>query len=381
MAVRYITYGEFQQYMKDYYFRTGSRMQFMEMAHYLDHKGLLYADPPHPILARRYPHFTNMTDAEFNQIVDDIVLTIDLDSGRNQIVAESDIIPIARDVFVIRHPRYTRPDSHRHNYYELDYVAGGHARFFFEDSEKVMQAGEICLVSPGASHDVILDDDSTVFCIMFRKSTFDTVFFSQLSQQNLLANFFRMTLQNPEKPNYLQFFCKIGTPDSDYLRMLIFNMMGETNNHDECANNCVINLAQLLFSHLLRCYSRTVQFYDFQAGTDFSLILQYIQHNYKTITMSSLADLFNYSEPHLCTMIRQNTGQSFTALIRRLRMADAVNYLTNTSLKIGEIAEAVGYNSSDHFSRVFRSTYKMSPQNYRSQYQKTGDHFLPFEEV
>ena len=62
-------------------------------------------------------------------------------------------------------------------------------------------------------------------------------------------------------------------------------------------------------------------------------------------------------------------------------MADAVNYLTNTSLKIGEIAEAVGYNSSDHFSRVFRSTYKMSPQNYRSQYQKTGDHFLPFEEV
>lgn len=329
MAVRYITYGEFQQYMKDYYFRTGSRMQFIEMVHYLDHKGLLYAKPPHPILARRYPHFTNMTDAEFNQIVDDIVLTVDPDSGIHQTVSESDIIPIARDVFVIRHPRYTRPDSHRHNYYELDYVAGGHARFFFENTEKVLQAGEICLVSPGASHDIILDDDSTVFCIMFRKSTFDTVFFSQLSQQNLLANFFRMTL----------------------------------------------------FSHLLRCYSRTVQFYDYQAGTDFSLILQYIQHNYKTITMSSLASLFNYSEPHLCTMIRQNTGQSFTALIRRLRMADAVNYLTNTNLKIGEIAEAVGYNSSDHFSRVFRSTYKMSPQNYRSQYQKTGDQFKPFEEV
>lgn len=26
----YITYGEFQQHMKDYFFRTGSRMQFPE---------------------------------------------------------------------------------------------------------------------------------------------------------------------------------------------------------------------------------------------------------------------------------------------------------------------------------------------------------------
>ena len=107
-------------------------------------------------------------------------------------------------------------------------------------------------------------------------------------------------------------------------------------------------------------------------------MLQYIQHNYQSLTLSSLAELFHYSEPHLSTLIKQNTGFTFTELIKRLRLADATDYLLNTNLKIGEIAERIGYNSADHFSRIFRATYKMSPQEYRKQNQNTDTAFVPF---
>ena len=40
----------------------------------------------------------------------------------------------------------------------------------------------------------------------------------------------------------------------------------------------------LLFSTLLRNYSETLQFYNYQMGSDFSLVLQYIQHNYQTLS-------------------------------------------------------------------------------------------------
>lgn len=113
-------------------------------------------------------------------------------------------------------------------------------------------------------------------------------------------------------------------------------------------------------------------------GSDFSLVLQYIQHNYQSLTLSSLAELFHYSEPHLCTLIKQNTGYTFTELIKRLRLADAVDYLLNTNLKVGEIAEQIGYNSADHFSRVFRTTYKTSPQEYRKHHHIDGNKFIPF---
>lgn len=144
------------------------------------------------------------------------------------------------------------------------------------------------------------------------------------------------------------------------------------------SNACCISYVNLMFSALLRSYSQTIQFYNYEMGADFSLVLQYIQHNYQTLTLSSLADLFHYSEPHLCTLIKQNTGLTFTELIKRLRLSDAIDYLLNTSLKVGEIAERIGYNSADHFSRVFRSAYKMSPQEYRKQHKDEEPAFVPF---
>ena len=369
----YITYGEFQQHMKDYFFRTGSRMQFPEMADYLYRKGLLSETPPDPILTSEM--FGDVDDDAFNKIIDQLPLELNPQIAITPKVKESDIFPNSGDVFIIRHPRYTRPAPHIHNYFEINYVASGSCTFVFEKSKRTMQEGELCIIAPSSEHDLVIDDDSTVFCIMLRKSTFDTTFFSLLSRKDLLSYFFRTILQDDSHANYLLFFSE----NNKWLKQIIHNAMGESYKNDSYSNACCISWINLLFSNLLRNYSKTLQFYDYQMGADFSLVLQYIQHNYQTVTLASLAELFHYSEPHLCTLIKQNTGHTFTGLIKRLRLAEAIDYLTNTNLKIGEIAEKVGYNSADHFSRVFRSTYKMSPQEYRKQNSHTEEAFVPFE--
>lgn len=361
----YITYGEFQQHMKNYYLRTGNRLQFSEMVDYLYKKELL-ADTIIPQIADSF--YDDMSDDDFNKIVDQLVLNV-YPSDRAPLaktVTESDIIPIARDVFIIRHPRYTRPQKHSHNFFEINYVASGQCSFYFEDTIRVMRTGELCLIAPFSVHDILVEDDSTIFTILIRKSTFDTTFFSLLSRNDLLSIFFRNILQNDSQANYLLFFAK----DNVWLKRIIRNMIGECGRTDKYSNNSCISWVNLLFSTLLRNYSQTLQYYNGQSNSDFSLVLQYIQHNFQTLTLSSLAKLFHYSEPHLCTLIKQNTGYTFTELIRRLRLSDAVNYLENTHLKINEIAEAVGYNSADHFSRVFRSAYKMPPLEYRKQNAK-----------
>ena len=369
----YITYGEFQQHMKYYFFRTGSRMQFPEMADYLYRKGLLSETPPNPMLTSEM--FGDMDDDAFNKIIDQLPLELNPQISITPKVKENDIFPNSVDVFIIRHPRYTRPAPHIHNYFEINYVASGSCTFVFEKDKRTMREGELCIIAPSSEHDLVIDDDSTVFCIMLRKSTFDTTFFSLLSRKDLLSYFFRTILQDDSHANYLLFFSE----NNKWLKQIIHNAMGESYKNDSYSNACCISWINLLFSNLLRNYSKTLQFYDYQMGADFSLVLQYIQHNYQTVTLASLAELFHYSEPHLCTLIKQNTGHTFTGLIKRLRLAEAIDYLTNTNLKIGEIAEKVGYNSADHFSRVFRSTYKMSPQEYRKQNSHTEEAFVPFE--
>lgn len=368
----YITYGEFQRHMKEYYLRTGNRMQFPEMINYLYRKGLLL--DKHPAELPHSSMFGQMTDEEFEKVIDSLVLTLTPYLSISSSVTETDIIPTARDVFIIRHPRYTRPVTHEHNYFEIDFVAQGTCTFYFEEEVRTLQEGELCIIAPNSRHDLVIDDESTVFCIMLRKSTFNTTFFSLLSQKDLLAYFFRTVLQGDVHPNYLLFFVK----DTNWIKFIIHNAMGECHKGDAYSNGSCIYWINLLFTHLLRTYSETVQFYNYQMGSDFSLVLQYIQHNYRTLTLSFLADFFHYSKPHLCTLIKQNTGHNFTELVRQLRMSDAVSFLTNTNLTVSEIADRVGYNSSDHFSRVFRSTYGMSPQEYRKTHSSPEDEFVPF---
>ncbi|MDO5337374.1 MAG: AraC family transcriptional regulator [Eubacteriales bacterium] len=369
----YLTYGEFQRNMKAYYERTGSRMQFPEMSEYLYRKGLLQQNISFPELSDDYD---NMSDEEFDQVVDSLPLCLTpyIGAKYSSNVRESDMIPNTKDVFVIRHPRYTRPQLHKHNYFEINFVFKGQGKFIFEKEMRIMRQGELCIIAPSSNHDFLIEDESTVFTICIRQSTFDTTFFSLMSRKDLLSYFFRTILKGNEHSNYLLFFTK----EHGLLKRYIRNMMIESSRRDMYGNSCCISYVNLFFSTVLRNYSQTIQFYNYQLGTDFSLVLQYIQHNYQTLTLSALANLFHYSEPHLCTLIKQNTGFTFTELIKRLRLADATDFLVNTNLKVGEIAEQIGYNSADHFSRVFRSTYKMSPLEYRKLHQDSEDSFVPF---
>ncbi|MCD8013969.1 MAG: AraC family transcriptional regulator [Lachnospiraceae bacterium] len=370
----YITYGDFQKHLTEYSRRHGTRLQFREMMNFLFQKGLL-SDEPLPDVS---PHqmLDDISIEEVNRFIDDLVFTVTTYTNDPTNVTEADIIPNSRDVFIIRHPRLTRPLLHKHNYFEVNYVASGECTFKFENSTRTLKEGELCMIAPGSMHDLTIDDDSTVFCIMLRKSTFNKTFMTLLSGKNLLSQFFRTFLSGESHTNYLLFFCQ----PTKWLRMIIFNAMLECYKSDPYSNICCISWLNQLFSYLLRNYSKTVQFYDYQLGSEFSLVLQYIQHNYQNLTLASLAEFFHYSEPYLCTLIKQNTGQNFTELIKELRMGEAVDYLTNTSMNIGEIAEKVGYNSSDHFSRVFRSQFHVSPQKYRKEHKTADDALVPFLE-
>lgn len=370
----YVTYGRFQRYMKTYYLETGSRMQFWEMRDYLFAKGLILNSEP--ISNTFEADFDLMSDDEFNEIIDGINITLQPKIGGEYTVVENDIIPNLRDVFVIRHPRYTRPSLHKHNYFEINYVISGSCNFTFENNKLQLKEGELCIISPFSEHDIVINDDSTVFCIMLRKSTFNTTFFSLLSRKDLLSYFFRNILKDNSKSNYLLF----DTSNNILIKKCARHALIECYKDDSYCNTCCINWINLMFSYLLRNYNDSLQFYNYEKmGTDFSIILKYIQENYQNINLSKLSEFFHYSEPYMCNLIKQNTGHNFTDLIKELRMAEAVDYILNTNIKISEIAEKVGYNSTDHFSRVFRSVYKISPQQYRKINKNSEEYFVPFE--
>ena len=100
--------------------------------------------------------------------------------------------------------------------------------------------------------------------------------------------------------------------------------------------------------------------------TLFSLILHYIRHHYQNLTLRNLAAFFHYTEPYLSSLIKNNTGKTYTQLIKEIRIQQAKKYLQNTNLKIAEIAERIGYHSADHFTNTFCAEMGMPPSQWRS---------------
>ena len=369
----FTSFGDLQRELNSYFRQTGKRMQFNEAVDSLHRKGML-AESFEPL--ERQDGLSGMaTVGEFAEVVDEISFPVTPSAGLTDRVNEDDIIPLLRDIFIIRHPRYTRPYLHKHNYVELDYVAEGRCIFHFEKELLPLRRGELSVIAPGSRHDIEITDESTVYCIMLRRSVFESTFFSLLLHRDALSLFFRTSLEEQTRPNYLIF----RTAEPEQSRNLLQMAMIECHALDPYSNICCISLTNLFLAGILRSSCSGDWMHRGRDRNDFSPVLRYIQQNYRTLTLTELADRFHYSKPHLCTLIKQNTGVSFTGLIRRIRMARAVDYLLHSDQSVSDIAEAVGYHSSDHFSRVFRSIYDMSPLVYRKKNRGDQDRFIPSE--
>lgn len=367
----YASFQDLQNELSSYYNSTGKRLQFREALAQLRRKNKLLQSPP----ALMAPSPFDMSQTDYEGFAYSLCFPVPLMPASGECVEEKLIIPPLRDVLIFPHPRLTRPELHSHDFWEIDCIIRGSSTLHFEKELQTLSEGSVCFIAPGSRHDMEVTEDSFVCCIMLRRSTFEASFFSLLSREDALSLFFRTSLKSDQEPNYLIFQTQI-SPD---LRISMFNALVECYRNDIYSNTCCISHVNLLFAALLRLAGDTPQFYRYQAGSGFSQILHAIRHHYQTITLTELTEKFHYSKPHLCTLIKQNTGVSFTDLLRQIRMSRATEYLLNTELPVFEIAEIVGYHSTDHFARVFRERFGCSPQTYRKTHTKSGEPFIPFE--
>lgn len=65
-------------------------------------------------------------------------------------------------------------------------------------------------------------------------------------------------------------------------------------------------------------------------------------------------------------LFKEETGQNLTAFVRGARMTRAKNMLQDPTMRIKEVAAAVGCADASHFSRDFKKQYGRSPSRSRS---------------
>jgi two-component system, response regulator YesN len=108
-----------------------------------------------------------------------------------------------------------------------------------------------------------------------------------------------------------------------------------------------------------------------QQGTD-SVIKQakaYIAENFrKDINMALVANLVSLNYSYFSTLFKEKTGLNFVEYVTKIRMEEAKKLLTDPALKIYDITTMVGYDHPKHFTRVFKSTFGISPKEFRAKF-------------
>jgi AraC family transcriptional activator of mtrCDE len=82
-------------------------------------------------------------------------------------------------------------------------------------------------------------------------------------------------------------------------------------------------------------------------------------------TLPELARLCNMSRATLARHFQERLGRSASDLLTDIRMTLAANELRKSSLAIGAVAEAVGYQSEAAFQRAFKQRMGVTPARWR----------------
>lgn len=95
-------------------------------------------------------------------------------------------------------------------------------------------------------------------------------------------------------------------------------------------------------------------------------IKEYIEINYKDVTLTDISSHFFLNKNYFSTLFRTLTTKTFSDYLLEVRVAKAAYLLKNTSLKVYEISQHVGYEDSRYFSQVFKKAFDVQPTEYRN---------------
>ena len=88
--------------------------------------------------------------------------------------------------------------------------------------------------------------------------------------------------------------------------------------------------------------------------------------DYLTVTLDELADELHLSKPYLSKYIKEKSGYTFGDFVKNVRMKKARALLKSGSMTVEAIAENVGYQNVEHFNRLFKKKYGMTPVQFRN---------------
>jgi len=284
-------------------------------------------------------------------------------SGDELIVDSEKMLKRGQLIDIRTHTRFVRFPEHRHNYVELVYMCSGETTHIINGNTVILKAGELLLLNQHSTQKILpagLNDIALNFIILPR---FFDVVFSMMPEENYLKDFLVDSIIE-DKTDYIHFQVADIVPIQNLIENLVWSLLNKQSNK-YYVNQTTMGL---LFIQLIGHTDKVAESARYENTLMFS-VLRYIDENYKTARLDTLAAQLGRPMPWLSRFIKQQTGKSFTELTQYKRLNQAVFLLTASKMRVEDIITEVGYENASYFHRIFRKEFGMTPLKFRESKQ------------
>ena len=280
----------------------------------------------------------------------------------SDVVDAKKLLDSGRLITIRPHTRFAHFPEHSHNYVEVVYMCCGSTTQIANGKQIVLHEGELLFFGQGARQEILPagENDIAVNFIILPQF-FDKVLEMLDEDKTPLHNFIVDSLGNSAgNTNCLYFQVADALPIQNLIENLIWTLTkGAAPNRRSICQTTM----GLLFMQLLNYTDRLVSGSTEDAAI--VKVLRYIEENYRTGSLTEIADSLHYDLCWLSREIKRRTGKTFKELLQEKRLTQAAYFLKHTCLHVEEIGEAVGYSNLSYFHRIFQGKYGVTPKKYR----------------
>lgn len=91
-----------------------------------------------------------------------------------------------------------------------------------------------------------------------------------------------------------------------------------------------------------------------------------IQNCDKDLSINKIAEHAYLTPTYLCHLYKKTTGRTINQFILEVKMNKSKRLITDTTLKINEIAERMGYANQNYFTKTFTKYFGVNPSTFRN---------------
>lgn len=250
---------------------------------------------------------------------------------------------------------------HWHDEFELIYCAQGQVQITLWGQAYRLRAGDLIVVLPHAVHSIEQagTEWGEYFNILFHPSLF-------LGSENDLC-YEKYVLPFLSGQRVMECFHPAGSPLNQDVSPCIRSLLSSREDAYSTRELLVKSNLFLLLHHMNQYSGPGCGGASQLSYSRLKNALYYIQKFYdRQVTVQRAADQCGFSKSHFMKLFKKFTGMSFNAYLINYRLDMAAKQLSETDLKVIDVAHNCGFHNQSYFTRAFQKKYQKTPLAYRA---------------